>query len=232
MLIRYLAEMMGTFTLVLMGCGAAVISGKASRNDGPAGIGVLGIALAFGLAVVVMAYAIGPISGCHINPAVSLAMFITGKIGAVDCMFYILAQLVGATLGALMLNIILDARQDRMPVEWGLGANGWGAGYLGEYTTASAFAAEAVFTFIFVFVILGVTSKQGDSTMAGLAIGLSLALVHLAGIPITGTSANPARSFGPAVIVGGKALKQLWLFIVAPLLGAVVAASVWLLLMP
>ena len=227
---KYLAEGIGTFSLVLFGCGAAVVSGKTIPETvlagAPAGIGVLGIALAFGLAVVVMCYAIGPISGCHINPAITVSMLVAGKISAKDSVGYIIAQLAGATLGAAILYAFQKGGPNFTMDEWALGSNGWGPGYLGNYSTTSAFLTETVMTFLFLFVIFGATSKQGNTHMAGLAIGLTLVLIHLVAIPITGTSVNPARSFGPAIFAGGKALQQLWLFIIAPLVGGVLAAFV------
>lgn len=228
---KYLAEGIGTFSLVLFGCGAAVVSGKtipeSILSGAPAGIGVLGIALAFGLTVVVMCYAIGPISGCHINPAITIAMLVAGKINAKDTVGYVIAQFAGATLGAAVLYAIQEGSPNFSMGEWALGSNGWGPGCMGSYSSTSAFAAEAVLTFLFLFVIFGVTSRLGDSHMAGLAIGLTLVLIHLFAIPITGTSVNPARSFGPALFAGGKALQQLWLFIVAPLVGAIASALLW-----
>jgi aquaporin Z len=223
---KYLAEFIGTFSLVLFGCGAAVIAGI-SGSAWPAGIGLLGISLAFGLTVAVMAYTIGGISGCHINPAVTVSMLVAGKINAGDALGYIIAQFGGATLGAAILLMIQSGAPDFHMGEWALGANGWGEGYLGNYNTRSAFVTEALFTFLFLFVILAVTSKMGNGTMAGLTIGLSLVLIHLVAIPVTGTSVNPARSFGPAVFAGGIALQQLWLFIIAPVIGGCAAALLW-----
>lgn len=223
---KYLAELIGTFSLVLIGCGTAVISGIA--QVGPAGAGLLGISIAFGFAVVAMAYAIGGISGCHINPAVTVGVLVAGRITGKDAAGYIVAQLVGAAIGAGILYLIKSGQIGWVMIEeWGLGSNGWGEGYLGNYSLSSAFIAEAVFTCLFLFVILAVTSKYGNSTMAGLTIGVTLMLIHLVVIPVTGTSVNPARSFGPAIFAGGKALSQLWLFFVAPILGAVVAALLW-----
>lgn len=222
---KYFAELIGTFSLVLFGCGSAVIAG--SSQVGPSGIGLLGIAIAFGFAVVAMAYAIGGISGCHINPAVTVGVLVAGKISGKDAIGYIVSQCIGAILGALVLYLIALGKPGWQMPEWGLGANGWGEGYLGGYNTASAFLIEAVMTFLFIFVILGTTSKFGNGAMAGLAIGVTLMLIHLVTIPVTGTSVNPARSLGPALFSGGKALSQLWLFIVAPMLGAVIAALVW-----
>jgi aquaporin Z len=222
---KYLAELIGTFSLVFLGCGAAVISGISST--GPMGIGLLGISFAFGLTVVVMAYAIGPISGCHINPAITIAMLVAGKIKINDAVGYIVAQLIGATLASSVLYVVQSGAPVFMMNEWALGSNGWGQGYLGAYNTESAFITEAVMTFLFLLVIFHTTSKWGNSTMAGLAIGLTLVLIHLVAIPITGTSVNPARSFGPAILAGGKALQQLWLFILAPIVGGVLAALTW-----
>ena len=222
---KYTAEFIGTFSLVLFGCGSAVIA--AISATGPMGIGLLGIAIAFGFAVVAMAYAIGGISGCHINPAVTIGVLTAGKMTGKDAIGYIIAQCLGAILGAAVLYLIAVGRPGFTMPEWGLGANGWGEGYLGNYNILSAFVIEAVMTFLFIFVILGTTSKFGNSAMAGLAIGVTLMLIHLVTIPVTGTSVNPARSLGPALFSGGKALAQLWLFIVAPIVGAIIAALVW-----
>jgi len=227
---KYLAEFVGTFSLVLFGCGAAVVAGKTipiTVADAPTGIGLLGISLAFGFAVVVMCYAIGPISGCHINPAITIAMLVVKKISFKDAVGYIFAQMAGATLAALALLEIQKGAPGFSMGEYALGSNGWGPGYLGGYTTTAAFITETILTGLFLFVIFATTSKLGNSNMAGLAIGLTLVLIHLVAIPITGTSVNPARSFGPAILAGGKALGQLWLFIVAPVLGAVISAFIW-----
>ena len=222
---KNLAELIGTFSLVLFGCGAAGISGITST--GPAGIGLLGISFAFGLAVVVMAYAIGPISGCHINPAITIAMLVAGKLSTDQAIGYIIAQFSGATLAAGVLYLIQSGAPGFMMAEWALGSNGWGPGYLGAYNTTSAFITETVLTFLFILIIFKTTAKWGNSTMAGLAIGLTLVLIHLVAIPITGTSVNPARSVGPAIFAGGKALQQLWLFVLAPVIGGILAAVVW-----
>lgn len=222
---KYLAECIGTFSLVLFGCGSAVIAGGNLQTIN--GIGLLGIAMAFGFAVVAMAYAIGGISGCHINPAVTIGVLVAGKIEWKDAIGYIIAQCLGAILGAGVLYLIMSGKPGYEMKEWALGSNGWGEGYLGEYNAASAFIIESVMTFLFIFVILGVTSKFGNSTMAGLAIGVTLMLIHLVTIPVTGTSVNPARSLGPALFSGGKALSQLWMFIIAPIFGSIIAALVW-----
>ncbi len=222
---KFFAELIGTFSLVLFGCGTAVIAG--TSVVGPAGAGLLGISIAFGFAVVAMAYAIGGISGCHINPAVTVGVYLAGRMDARDAIGYIISQCIGAILGAAVLYLIVSGRPEFVMPEWGLGSNGWGEGYLGQYNVASAFVIETVMTFLFLLVILAVTSKYGNGTMAGLAIGVTLMLIHLVTIPVTGTSVNPARSLGPAIFAGGQALAQLWLFIIAPILGAAIAAVVW-----
>lgn len=222
---KFIAEMLGTMVLVLMGCGSAVIAGA----DGTTGVGLLGISFAFGLSVVAMAYAIGHISGCHINPAISIAMVVAGRMKAKEAALYVAAQILGAILGAGILYLIVTNQLAGFEVkEWAFGANGWGKGYLGEFNTTAAFIAEFVFTFIFLLVILGSTStKNINGGFAGLAIGLSLTLIHIVGIKITGVSVNPARSIGPAIFAGGEALSHLWLFIVAPVLGGIFAAFVY-----
>lgn len=215
---------MGTFALVLFGCGAATIASVS--QSGPEGIGLLGISLAFGFSVVVMAYAIGPISGCHINPAISIAMLVAGKLSAKDTVGYVISQCIGAVLAAGVLYLLASGSAGFTMPEWGLGSNGWGEGYLGNYNMTSALIAEFVFTFLFLLVIFGTTAKNASPLMAGLAIGISLALIHMVAIPITGTSVNPARSLGPALFAGGKAMSQLWLFIVTPIAGGICAALV------
>ncbi len=221
---KYFAEGLGTFALVLFGCGAATIASVTTA--GPAGIGLLGISLAFGLSVVVMAYTIGPISGCHINPAISIAMLAAGKLSAKDTVGYVIAQCIGAIIAAAVLYQLASGSAGFAMPEWGLGSNGWGEGYLGEYNMTSALIAEFVFTFLFLLVIFGTTAKNASPAMAGLAIGVSLTLIHMVAIPITGTSVNPARSLGPALFAGGAAMSQLWLFIVAPIAGGLFAALV------
>ena len=206
---RYIAEFIGTLALVLFGCGAAVLGGDH--------VGQLGIALAFGFAIVAMAYGIGPISGCHVNPAVSLAVFVAGRMGLRDMVGYWVAQFAGALAGAGILAAIAGTAH-------GLGQNGWGPGYLGEFSLQSAAIFEVVMTALFVIVILGSTSEGAPAGFAGLAIGITLAVIHIVGIQVTGVSVNPARSFGPAVLIGGHALEQLWLFIVAPAVGGVLGA--------
>lgn len=222
---KYAAEFIGTFSLVFIGCGSAVISGV--TNVGPSGSGILGIAIAFGFTVAVMAYAIGGISGCHVNPAVTIGVLTAGRMTVKEAIGYIIAQCLGAILGAGVLYLIVSGRPGFTLGEWGLGSNGWGEGYLGQYSLLSALVTELVMTFLFLFVILSTTSKKGSSVMTGLAIGITLMLIHIVAIPITGTSVNPARSLGPAIFAGGKALSQLWLFIFAPIIGAVLAALTW-----
>lgn len=208
---KYLAEFIGTFTLVLFACGTAALVGCASDK----GTGYLLTALAFGLVIVAMAYSIGNISGCHINPAVSIAMLINKSLSIKDFIGYIIAQFAGATAGAAVLMAIVGK-------ESGLGANGL---YKGD--ALLSFVIEVILTFVFVIAILGVTSKAENSSVSGIVIGLTLTLVHILGISFTGTSVNPARSFGPAILVGGDALSSLWVFILAPLVGGVLAALVY-----
>ena len=211
----FIAEAIGTAILVLFGCGAAVLMG--------AQIGMMGIALAFGLAIVAAAYGIGPISGAHLNPAVSLGVFLAGRMSGAALGTYIVAQLGGAVIGAAILYVIASGQAGYDIATNGLGQNGYGTGYLGEYSLTSALVFEAVMTFLFVTVILGATQAGAPAAMAGLAIGLTLAAIHLVGINVTGVSVNPARSFGPAVFVGGKAMADLWVFIAAPLAGGALA---------
>lgn len=223
---KMIAEFIGTLCLVLFGCGAAVIAGVSEK--GPSGLGLLGISLAFGLAVVAMAYAIGPISGCHINPAISIAMLAAGKMTAKDTIGYVIAQFAGGIAGAGILYIISSGKSGYTGLgDWALGSNGWGEGYLGNYSTMSAFITEIVMTCLFLLVIFATTSKQSNPNMAGLAIGITLVLIHMVAIPVTGTSVNPARSFGPALFAGGKAMSQIWLFILAPVIGGLLGAIVW-----
>jgi aquaporin Z len=209
------AEFIGTATLVLFGCGAAVLGGD--------NVGQLGISLAFGLAIVAMAYGIGPVSGCHVNPAVSFGAFLAGRMSAQDMLMYWIAQFLGALLGAGVLYVIAIGNPSFTMGPWALGSNGWGEGYLGGYSMTAALVFEIVATFLFVVVILGSTQSKAPSQFAGLAIGLTLVVIHIVGIQVTGVSVNPARSFGPAMLAQGAALQQLWLFIVAPLAGAAIA---------
>lgn len=205
------AEFVGTMVLVLFGCGAAVLGGFDH-------VGQLGIALAFGFAIVAMAYGIGPVSGCHVNPAVSLAAFVAGRMSLKDMGLYWVAQFLGAVAGAAIIGLIAKTGFTSM------GANGFDAGSPGGYGLHAALVFEVVATAIFVVVILGVTGDKGHGAFAGLAIGLTLAVIHIVGIQVTGVSVNPARSFGPALLQGGEALTQVWAFFVAPAVGAVIGA--------
>ncbi|MGD1009001.1 MAG: aquaporin Z [Candidatus Aminicenantales bacterium] len=216
---KYAAEFIGTAALVFMGCGSAVIAGEK--------VGFLGISLAFGLSVLVMVYAIGPISGCHINPAITIAMLTAGKIKGKDAVAYIVAQCLGGIAGAAVLLQVVERRFGYSMAANGLGQNGYGIHSPMGYSFVGCLTAEIILTALFLFVIFGATSKNAPQGFAGLAIGLSLALIHIVGIPITGTSVNPARSLGPALMVGGDALSQVWLFLLAPVIGGVLAAVVW-----
>lgn len=215
---KMIAEALGTAILVLFGCGAAVIAG--------ASIGYTGISLAFGLAIVAAAYGLGAISGAHLNPAVSLGMVAAGRMTVAEFLTYAAAQVLGAILGAAVLYLIASGKAGYSLASNGLGQNGYGAGYLGEYSMMAALVFEFAMTFVFVTVILGATGTGASPGLAGLAIGLTLAAIHLVGIDVTGVSVNPARSIGPALFVGGTALAQLWLFIVAPLAGGALAGIV------
>ena len=215
----FIAEVIGTFILVFFGCGAAVFMG--------AEIGMLGISFAFGLSIVAAAYSIGHISGAHLNPAVSLGVLLAGKMDMPAFIQYVIAQVAGAVLAALAILIIAQGQADYSVATNGLGQNGYGEGYLGEYSMMSALLFEVIATFLFVTVILGATQSNAPAMMAGLVIGLTLAAIHMVGINITGVSVNPARSFGPAIFAGADALADLWLFIVAPLAGGALAGIVF-----
>jgi aquaporin Z len=216
---KYFAELIGTAALVLVGCGSAVIAGGH--------ISYTGIAFAFGLTVLAMVYAIGPISGCHINPAITVAMWVANKIKSKDAIFYIIAQCIGAIIGAGVLWLIARGLPGYTLAVNGLGQNGYGAHSPAGYSLLSCFTFEIAFTALFLFVIFGATHKDADKGFAGIAIGFTLVLIHLVGIPVDGTSVNPARSLGPAVFVGGAAISQIWLFIVGPIVGGVIAAIIW-----
>ena len=216
---KLIAEVLGTLILVLFGCGSAVLMG--------AQIGMTGISLAFGLAIVAAAYGLGAISGAHLNPAVSLGMVAAGRMSVGEFVGYALAQIAGAVLGAAILYMIASGKADYSVATNGLGQNGYGVGYLGEYSLTAALVFEFVMTFLFVTVILGATGSGSAPGFAGLAIGLTLAAIHLVGINVTGVSVNPARSIGPALFVGGTALAQLWVFIAAPLAGGVLAGVIY-----
>ncbi len=216
---RYLAELIGTMILVLMGCGSVVLASYY--------IGNVGVAFAFGIAVLAMVYAIGGISGCHINPAITISMLVARKISVRDTVFYIVFQCVGAIIGAGILYAIATGIPTYSLAANGLGQNGYGSASPGGYNLTSALIAEIALTFVFILVVHGSTHERVPKGFAGLSIGLALVMIHLVMIPITGTSVNPARSLGPAVFVGGTALAQLWLFWVAPIIGGIIAALVW-----
>jgi aquaporin Z len=218
---RYLAECFGTFTLVFIGVGSIVAGGFGTALP----LGQIGIGLSFGLAVTAMAYAIGPVSGAHLNPAVTLGAWLAGRMEAKDVAPYMLAQVIGAILAALVIDIIATGQAGGYDAAVsGLGQNGWDP--VAGYGALSAFLVEAAATFVFVTVILGVTHPRHETIFAGLVIGLTLAILHFAFIPVSGNSVNPARSIGPALFVGGTALSQLWLYIVAPLVGGALAGLV------
>ncbi|MCY0110134.1 MULTISPECIES: aquaporin Z [Pseudomonas] len=218
---RSVTELLGTFWLVLGGCGSAVIAASS-----PLGIGVLGVALAFGLTVLTMAFAIGHISGCHLNPAVSVGLFVGGRFPAKELPAYIIAQVLGAILAAALIAHIASGKEG-FDIAAGLASNGYGEHSPGKYSMAAGFVCELVMTAMFVIIILGATDKRAPAGLAPIAIGLALTLIHLISIPVTNTSVNPARSTGPALMVGGWAIAQLWMFWVAPLLGAVVGGGVY-----
>jgi aquaporin Z len=218
---RYIAELVGTFVLVFGGCGSAVLAGDK--------IGFLGVSLAFGLSLLAMVYAIGPISGCHINPAVTVGLLLSKKMDAKYAVGYLIAQVIGAVVAAGVLLLIakgLPTGYD--PAVAGFAANGYGAHSPAGYGLGAALLVEIVLTAFLVLTVLGATDISAPAGFAGIPIGLMLVLIHLVGIPVTNTSVNPARSIGPALFVGGWALGQLWLFVIAPLIGAVLAAGVYL----
>ena len=216
------AEFIGTFWLVLGGCGAAVLAATFPET----GIGFVGVSLAFGLTVLTMAFAIGHISGCHLNPAVSVGLWMSGRFPASELIPYIIAQVVGAVAGALVLYIIASGAAG-FDLAGGFASNGYGEHSPGQYSLIAALVCEIVMTFMFLIIILGATDKRAPAGLAPIAIGLGLTLIHLISIPVTNTSVNPARSTGPAIFVGGWALAQLWLFWVAPIIGATLAGVVY-----
>ena len=210
---KYICEFIGTAVLVLFGCGSAAVAGGT--------LGTLGIALAFGLSIVAMAYVIGNISGCHINPAVSFAMLLSKKMSIKDFLFYVIAQVVGAIAGIALLYAILNFAGMETT---NLGQNGFDEVSSVGISMVGAFIVEVILTFVFIYTILGVTSDESKGSVAGIVIGLTLAFVHIMGIPLTGTSVNPARSLAPAIFLGGTALNQVWVFILAPLVGSALAS--------
>ncbi|MGF6752762.1 aquaporin Z [Paraburkholderia sp. GAS42] len=224
---RIAAETFGTFWLVLGGCGSAVLAASLAGPEQGLGIGYVGVSLAFGLTVLTMAYAIGHISGCHLNPAVSIGLTVAGRFPARDLVPYIVAQVIGAVLGAFVLSLIASGKPGFDLVAGGFASNGYDARSPGHYSMLAAFICEVVMTGFFLFVILGATDRRAPAGFAPIAIGLCLTLIHLISIPVTNTSVNPARSTGPALFVGGGAVDQLWLFWIAPVLGAVIAGLVY-----
>jgi len=219
---RSLAECLGTFWLVFGGCGAAVLDAAFPQL----GIGFLGVALAFGLTVLTMAFAIGHISGCHLNPAVSVGLVVGKRFPASELLPYVVAQVLGGIIAAGVLLVIASGKAG-FDLSGGFASNGYGAHSPGQYSLLACLVAEIVLTFIFLIVILGATDKRAPAGFAGIPIGLCLTLIHLVGIPVTNLSVNPARSTGPAIFVGGWALEQLWLFWVAPIIGAAIAGIVY-----
>jgi aquaporin Z len=219
---RLAAEFLGTFWLVLGGCGSAVLAAKFPE----VGIGLAGVALAFGLTVLTMAFAIGHISGCHLNPAVTLGLWAGGRVPPRDILPYIIAQVIGAILAAYILCIIASGNGTD-PLAGGLASNGFGEHSPGHYGLGTAILTEILMTFFFLTVILGSTDRRAPAGFAPLAIGLALTLIHLISIPVTNTSVNPARSTGPAIVVGGWAISQLWVFWVAPIIGALIAGALY-----
>jgi aquaporin Z len=227
---KLIAEFFGTFWLTFGGCGSAVLAAKFLATEGATpinlGIGLVGVSLAFGLTVLTMAYAIGHISGCHLNPAVSLGLCVSGRFKGSELPGYVVAQVLGSMAGAAVLYLIASG-QSGFSLAGGFASNGYGAHSPGGYSMVSALVAEVVLTFFFLLIILGATDGRAPQGFAPIAIGLGLTLIHLIGIPVTNLSVNPARSTGPAVFVGGWALQQLWLFWVAPLIGAALAGIVY-----
>jgi len=221
---KLLAEFIGTFWLVLGGCGSAVLAAKfGGEMSSTLGIGLVGVSLAFGLTVLTMAYAIGHISGCHLNPAVSLGLAVGGRFSFSELPGYVIAQVLGAVVAAFVLYTIAGGAPG---YEGGLASNGMGSASPGQFSVTSGLITEVVMTFMFLLIILGATSSRAPAGFAPIAIGLGLTLIHLISIPVTNTSVNPARSTGPAILEGGIYLKQLWMFWVAPLVGAALAGVV------
>jgi aquaporin Z len=231
MLARKLSlEFLGTFVLVFFAVGVATLTFGFRLTGGSTAAGVLTTALAFGLVLLALVYAIGPISGCHVNPAVTVGFVCSGRMPIREAAGYWAAQFVGGIAGAAALWAVFSGAHGYDRKTQGLGADGWGSHSIVGLNAGGAFAAEVILTALFVLVVLSATSHVASAGFAGLAIGMGLTVVHLIGIPLTGTSVNPARSLGPALIVGGDALSQVWLFIVAPVLGGVLAAGIWMLL--
>ena len=227
---KLIAEFFGTFWLVFGGCGSAVLAAMfLTTGDNPVqlGIGFVGVSLAFGLTVMTMAYAIGHISGCHLNPAVTVGLVVAGRHPKSEMIPYFVAQVIGGIAGAAVLYLIASGKSGFSASESGFASNGFGAHSQGGYSMVAALVAEIVLTFFFLLIILGATDKRAPAGFAPIAIGLGLTLIHLIGIPVTNLSVNPARSTGPAIFVGGWAIAQLWLFWVAPIIGAALAGIVY-----
>lgn len=230
---KLVSEALGTALLVIVGVGVATLSFGFKLTGSSPSAGVVATALAFGLVLLALVYTLGPISGCHVNPAVTLGFVVSGRMSLSEALGYWVAQFVGGIIGALVLWGIVSGAPSYTRSGVGLGADGWGhKASMAGIGAGGAFATEVVLTFVFVLVVLVATSRVGSPGSAGLAIGLALSVVHLIGIPLTGTSVNPARSLGPAIIVGGQALSQVWLFIVAPLIGGAIAALLYRYLVP
>ena len=232
MIRRLAAELLGTGTLVYFAVGVATLTFGFGFAGTSYAAGVVATALAFGLVLLVLAYVIGPISGCHINPAVTIGAWASGRISLTEAVGYGVAQFAGGILGALLLWGTFSTSPLYSRTKTGLGTDGWGAASHIHISAGGAFLVEVIMTALFVFAVLGATSKTANAATAGIVVGFSLTMVHLIGIPITGTSVNPARSLGPALVVGGTALSQVWLFIVAPLVGGLVAAGLHRVLFP
>ena len=229
---KIVAELLGTGLLVYFGVGVATLSFGFGTTGSSFAAGVVATALAFGLVLLVLAYVLGPISGCHINPAVTIGAWLSGRVPLRDALGYWAAQFIGGILGALLLWATFSCSPLYSRSKTGLGTNGWGAASHIHINAGGAFLIEVIMTAVFVFAVLGATSKTSNAATAGIIIGFSLSVVHFIGIPITGTSVNPARSLGPALVVGGTALSQVWLFIVAPLVGGALAAGLHRVLYP
>jgi aquaporin Z len=229
---RLFAEFLGTALLVIFAVGTATLSFGFKLAGSSTSAGVVTTAFAFGLVLLALAYTLGPISGCHVNPAVTMGFVVSRRMTIGDAIGYWIAQFIGGLVGAVALWAIFEGADGYTRSTVGLGTDGWGKHSMIGLNAGGAFAAEIVLTFLFVFVVLGATSRIATPAAGGLAIGLALTVVHLLGIPLTGTSVNPARSLGPAIVVGGDALSQVWLFIVAPLIGGAIAAIVYWFLFP
>ena len=229
---KIVAELLGTGLLVYFGVGVATLSFGFGTTGSSFAAGVVATALAFGLVLLALAYVLGPISGCHINPAVTIGAWLSGRVPLRDALGYWAAQFIGGILGALLLWATFSCSPLYSRSKTGLGTNGWGAASHIHINAGGAFLIEVIMTAVFVFAVLGATSKTSNAATAGIIIGFSLSVVHFIGIPITGTSVNPARSLGPALVVGGTALSQVWLFIVAPLVGGALAAGLHRVLYP